>query len=137
MITWPFIYQVLKKEKLLLKQNQVKINVIPPKIKHLQVKEIWGVLKRDEELFRYFPDSCLESDPPRHYFFAILASIRPNVLFELLTRAENAFHQKQQEQNNTIELNDDINRELSGINWKQSLLNSRPDRRVSFKTRER
>ena len=132
MITWPFIFAVLKGEKLLLKQSAIRINVVPPRIKHLQVKEIWLMLKQDADLFKYFPNQCLESDPPRHFFFAILATVREDILMELLGRAENAFSIKQAEHNNQVQLSESIHRELNGIQWKFCLLNNKPDKRISF-----
>lgn len=134
-ITWPYIIQVLKGEKILLKQADIRINVVPPKIKQLTVKELWGVLKTDYELLKYFPNLCAGMDPPRNYFFAIISVIRPNILLDLLNRAETAFMEKQAEFDNVIEINPTINTELNNIQWRFSILGSKMDQRVS--TRER
>lgn len=137
LITWPHIYKILNGEKLLLKQSSIKISVIPPKIKHLQVKEIWNRLKNDPEIFRYFPDNCLKDEPPRHYFFAVLATLKPEILQQLLQQAEMEYSHKQEMNNNVVELHPRISNELNTINWKYSLLNKKPDQRVSFKNKER
>jgi hypothetical protein len=97
-ITWPFIFEVLNGTKKLLKQNQVKINVIPPRIKHLRIKEIWTHLKEDEDLLRFFPNQCLKYEPPRSFFFTILSTVKPHILVQLLNSAENHYLEKKAEE---------------------------------------
>lgn len=119
-----------------MKQSEIRINVVPPKIKNLQVKQIWQEIREDEVINSYFPDACFELDPPRHYFFAVLATLRHDILTNLLQRAETAFNEKQERMNNTVALHPRISNELNAVNWKSSILNSRPDKRISFGQRQ-
>ena len=68
-------------EKLLIKQNQVKINIIPLKVKDMRVKNMWGMLREDQDLLRYFQDNCIEDETTRCYFFSINSASRP-VIFK-------------------------------------------------------
>ena len=134
-ITWPYIAQVLKGEKLLIKQNQVKINIIPPKIKDLTVKNIWNMLREDLDLLRYFPDSCIEDEPPRAYFFSVVSAIRPQVMAEMIANAEETFWRKERERNQVFLINQNIMDELNSLQTKQSLLRGKCDKKISLSKR--
>lgn len=132
LISWPFIFKVLSGEKRLLKQAEIRISIVPPKIKHLQVKQIWSEIREDENVNCFFPDCCFDADPPRHYFFAVISTVRPDLLTSLLDRAEESYNRRQERMNNVVELHPKISTELNGVNWRFSLMSSKPDKRISF-----
>ena len=134
-ITWPFIKQVLEGKKKLLKQSHIRINIIPPKIRDLTVKKIWNYLKNDLDLLAYFPDQCLELEPPREFFFSIVSSIRPDIFQQMLQQAEVNFWNKVSSKNEVIAIDHQILDELNSIALKQSLYGRKVDKRISLKAR--
>ena len=41
---------------------------------------IWDGYKKDKDFFQYFPDIFLKRNPPREYFWQVLAAVRGQVL---------------------------------------------------------
>ena len=120
----------------MIKQPHIRINIVPPKIKQLTVKEVWTTMREDGEFTRYFPDHCFNSDPPRNYFFSVLSAVRENILIELLERAEAHFNQKQTELANVMVINREIHDELDHVHWRYSILGTKTDKKISTKPRE-
>lgn len=134
-ITWPFIRQVLEGSKKLIKQRDVRINIIPPKIRDLTVKSIWAFLKNDPELMKFFPDACVETDPPREFFFSIVSSVRPDIFERILQQAETKFWTKIHDKNEVVNVDQNLFLELNSVNIKQSIYGRKSDKRVSLKQR--
>ena len=47
------------------------------RLKELNVHMIWDGYKKDKDFFQYFPDIFLKRNPPREYFWQVLAAVRP------------------------------------------------------------
>ena len=120
---------------MLIKQSQVKINIIPPKIKDLTVKNIWEMLRGDRELLQYFPDSCIEDDPPRAYFFSVISAVRPMVMKDMIEQAEKNFWKKEEHKNQVFLLSPNVMNELSALQTKQCLLRAKGDKKIGLAKR--
>lgn len=95
------------------------------------------MFRDDAELCRYFPDQCLESDPPREYFFSVISSLRPQVFQQLLDEAEGSYWRRNEQRNQTIVMDQGIMQEIEGVNFRHSIMNRKSDKRVCLKQRER
>lgn len=129
-ISWPFIAQVLNEDKLLLKQSQVRINVIPPKVKDLTIKAIWNSMQQDDDFLRFFPDPCIDKEPPRGYFFSILSAIRPQVFQSILDKAEQRYRKLEEDNINMFTVSSRVMEELNKVSFKYSIMKKRGDKRI-------
>ena len=66
------------------KKKQVRISIIPPKIKNLPVKNIWSILRKNADLLRYFPDHSVEEETPRNYLISVISAIGPEIINDYL-----------------------------------------------------
>ena len=75
MVTVPFLKQVLKGDKKLLKAVDVRI-CNPPKYDEISVTQLYDVCLEMESMKQYFPDKYSKGRScSREYFFSILATI--------------------------------------------------------------
>jgi hypothetical protein len=131
-ISWPYIIDILEGRKHLVQQNAVKVSIVPPKVKDLTIKKLWTEIKGDSEITKYFPQQCVDNDPPRDYFFAILSAIRPALLKQLIESAENSYWRKQEKANQTINVTAEMTNQLKKATYKQVLLNGPQDKRINL-----
>ena len=75
MMTAPFLKQILKGEKKLLKAKDV-VNCNPPKYDEISVFNLYDKCLKMPKMAQYFPDKYAKGRIcDRKYFFAILATI--------------------------------------------------------------
>lgn len=103
---------------------------MPPKIKDLTIKKVWKSLLTDQELLCYFPDPCIEKEPPRNFFFSILSAIRPEVFQSLLKQAESKHLENEESNQNIFMVSQRIMGELNTVNFKYSMLKKKTDKRI-------
>ena len=75
MLNKDYLRLLLKDKKKLMPIHKIKsVNV--PKFDELSVKNIFPLMKKDDEFMAYFPDKLPEGRwPDRRYFFDILSSL--------------------------------------------------------------
>lgn len=68
-----FLREVFKGEKSLLKIEQAKQIPKIPRIAEINIKKLWDEIKKDQALFRYFPNvNAIKGNvPDRNYFFTV------------------------------------------------------------------
>ena len=50
------------------------------RLKELNVHMIWDGYKKDKDFFQYFPDIFLKRNPPREYFWQVLAAVNGQIV---------------------------------------------------------
>lgn len=71
-ITWEFVRGVLTLEKSLVKLADIESNYVLPKVKGLNIKNLFEEMKSDSEFLTYFPNLSSKTSIPRDYFFNVL-----------------------------------------------------------------
>lgn len=136
-ITWPFILQVLKGEKKLLKAKELKFSGCLPKLSQLQLKKIWPSVIKDKELLQYMPDVDEDRIPPRNFFFQIMSTVRPQLFHELIVHVDHERTKKKVERNEIFKVKPEIWKELEGIRLDKSFVTNPPSRRIVKITKKR
>lgn len=88
------------------------------------------MLRSDEQLQYYFPDPCIEKDPPHHYFFSVISSVRPDILQNLMQQAEQRHCDMEESNQNLFHVSQRIMGELNTVNFRYSMLKKRGDKRI-------
>lgn len=83
-ISWRYIGQIMRGEKLLVPLSSVRMFHPPPKIKELSTSRIWPNLRNNEDILKYLPDFKPNKTPPRSYLFQVLSAVFPGELQTLL-----------------------------------------------------
>jgi len=88
MCTHDFLKLVLADEKKLLKMSEVKhVNV--PMYDELSVKNLWPIVKADEEVMMYLPNEFPKGRvPDRAYTFNVLNTVRTEYVQGLIKHAQ-------------------------------------------------
>ena len=72
----------------MIKQGDV-IKIIVPRYKELSVDKIWEMISEIDDLMLYFPDYKEKQKPDRHFIFAVLSTLRHDVLKDIVSSARN------------------------------------------------
>ena len=91
-----------------------------------------GHFKNNIELLKYFPGAYVEPERPEIFFSCIISAIWPAIINDFLNNAENRYWEKQKNTNQVFEIDPKIMEELSGIKFKQSLLQTKPGKKISL-----
>lgn len=117
----------------MIKLQDVKLTLVPPKIQDLKVSLLWEFVKTDENLLLYFPDQCLSNFPPRQFFFAILSTIRPDLYHQILNQVEMKHWEKLANEQEIVQLDPRVMNELNQVRQKDWMMTKRSDRRVTLR----
>ena len=86
-MTKDFLKAVIQGEKQLLKKKEVQ-HVDIPHYEELSVKNIYPMMKDNQNFQQYFPDKYSKGKAPnRDYFFNIMATLEPDYLWQLVEHA--------------------------------------------------
>lgn len=96
-ISYKFLAQVLRGEKQLLRLQEVKLSICPPRVKGLSVRELWPELSQNPHFRSFFPDMNENRFPPRRFFFQILAALFPEELENRLNFVKERKKQQEKE----------------------------------------
>lgn len=87
-------------------------------------------MQEDQELLCYFPDPCIEKEPPRKIKFSIISATRPEVFQSLFQQAEHKHLENEERHQNVFVVSQRIMGELNNVNFKYSLLKKKADKRI-------
>ena len=121
---------MLEGKKHLIKLEDVKMTMVPPKVNDLKVIKLWDIFKNDQEFLSFSPYQCVLSAPPRDFFFAILSTVKPNEYQEILNRVEANYWQKLNNNSETIQISPLILGELNSTQPKNWMMSKKGDKRV-------
>lgn len=113
-ITWRYIQQVLRKDKILIKADQVKIGINPPRIREFSVNRLWAQLREDGRVLPYFPDYKAGKFPRRSFFFKILSTVFPDEFSEMIRRSKDVRNDAQRNES-SIYVHPELLDELQAI----------------------
>lgn len=132
-VTWPFIIQVLAKNKMLVKTDDVALSSPIPKIKELNMKKIWPFFCKDELILRYMPVLSDDRLPPRTFFFEILSTIRPKKFEALMNKVQAVRASKDQEEHKVVFIDLDIYSEMKRSKVWKDIGSKRTSKRILTK----
>ena len=88
MVTAPFLKQILKKEKILLKVADVNV-CNPPHYDEISVKRLYEECIKLSEMAKHLPDQYPKGRQcSREYFFTILSSVHPDYTKDLILNSK-------------------------------------------------
>ena len=88
MVTAPFLKQILKKDKILLKTSEVNI-CNPPHYDEISVTRLYDECLKLPGMAKHFPDSYPKGRQcSREYFFTILATVHPAYTKDLIMNSK-------------------------------------------------
>ena len=111
-VTWPYIIQVLQKNKELLKTDSIKLSSPIPKIKELNMKNIWPIFCEDQMILRHMPILNDNKLPPRTYFFEILSTLKPKQFENLMENVQKMRSKREQDNNRILFVDSSIFEEM-------------------------
>ena len=98
MVTAPFLKQVLKNEKILLKASAVKI-CNPPKYDEISVTQLYDSCIALPDMAQHFPDKYPKGRQcAREYFFTILNTLHPEYAQALILNSKKLRFDGQEEE---------------------------------------
>lgn len=109
MVTFPFLKQVFKGEKKLMKVGDVNI-CNPARYDEISVSNLYNDCIKLPDMADYFPDKYPKGRTcSREYFFSILSSLHPEYTSQLLLKSKELRFgdEAQDEKKETIEVNED------------------------------
>ena len=121
---------VLEGQKLLLRTSQIHCMIPPPRIRQLSIRTLWPELRQNEEFLRYFPPRAIRGYPSRAYFFGILSTVFEQQYANLLARTTNERRQIAQQQNRIINVTNEMNQIINGIQDLDLMRTSPPSKRI-------
>ena len=87
-----------------------------PRFKELSVQSIWTLVKKSEELIKYFPDYADNQLPDRGYMFAILATLKSEVIRSIIKNArKNRAVQNENNEEELVYITKSMYEEINGV----------------------
>ena len=114
-ITWPYIFKVIAKEKLLLKATAITLTTPVPKIDQLSVKKIWPKVKENLNILRHMPLLGEDRLPPRTYMFQVIKALDEGLFNKIMREANESRRQILGQDKKLVTVDSDIFRQLSQV----------------------
>ena len=106
----------------MLKQEQIK-EIIVPRYKELAVDKIWSLIKETDDLMAYFPNYRDKQKPDRRFMFAILSTLRHEVLKDVVAGArKNRSIETEDKNENLIYIEESLLKEIINVMAHKSML---------------
>ena len=114
-ITWPYIFKVIAKEKLLIKASDINLTTPVPKIDQLSVKRIWPKVKENLNILRHMPLFGEDRLPPRLYMFQVIKALDEGLFNQILREANESRRQIHGQDKKMVTVDSDIYMQLRRV----------------------